>query len=137
MVEARLEIYFEHGEGPSYVDTPEGIDTLLDQVATRYWHDWPVLLEVTIADSVGMEHMYAGVYHDRGMVWYSSPEHPACYSQGEAPAHDGELTYYYMENDRQFPSDADVSLDAVKLAVREFLATRGERPSSVTWRPIG
>jgi Immunity protein Imm1 len=136
-MKARLKIYFEyeHGDDPVYVDTPEGVDTLLDQVAADYWHDWPVLLEVTIADSVGKEHMHAGVYHDRGMVWYSSPEQPACYSKGVS--HDDELTYYYMENDRQFPSDADVPLDVVKLAVREFMVTHGDRPSNVTWQAIG
>lgn len=70
MVEARLEIYFEteHGDAPVYVDVPEAVDALIDQVAQRYWHDWPVLLEISIADSIGTEYLNAGVYHNKGGV---------------------------------------------------------------------
>jgi hypothetical protein len=132
-VDSQLEIYFEPGD-PVYVSTPEDVDALLDRVAMRYEHDWPVLLEVDIANSVGTEQLFAGVHHEVGVLFYTSPEHPGCFSRGEPTGHDGELTYYYMRNERQYPPDAQVPLATVKLAVREFMATGGERPQAVAWQ---
>jgi hypothetical protein len=133
LVDSQLEIWVEP-DGPVYVDTPEEAEALLDRVAAQYEHDWPVLVEVDIADSVGTEQLVVGVHRGMGVVFYTSPEHLGCYSRGEPTDFDGELTYYYMRNERQYPPDAQVPLATVKLAVREFMATGGERPQAVAWQ---
>ncbi len=54
------------------------------------------------------------------------------YAIGERSRFD-EVTYYYMGSDREFPRESELPLDALRDAVKEFPATNGEQPASVTW----
>ncbi|WP_350274736.1 Imm1 family immunity protein [Kribbella sp. HUAS MG21] len=49
--------------------------------------------------------------------------------------HDADtVLYYYMGSDREFPRDSLLSLDEIRVAVREFLTSGGEQPSAVEWQ---
>ena len=42
--------------------------------------------------------------------------------------------YCLVGNETEFPPGADISLDLVRQAIKEFLATGGERPGCVAWK---
>lgn len=58
------------------------------------------------------------------------------YSKGKPSEHD-EVFYSYMGNDRDFPHDSEISLDAVREAAAQFLASGGERPTNIEWQDSG
>lgn len=45
-----------------------------------------------------------------------------------------EVVYYYAGHDHEFPRDSEIPLTAVAEAVKEFLASGGERPTCVRWQ---
>jgi hypothetical protein len=67
---------------------------------------------------------YAGRNGDESGTWY------AVGSQRRPDP----LMYAHVGNESLFPSDSELPIDVVRDAAREFLASGGERPSSVDWR---
>jgi hypothetical protein len=57
---------------------------------------------------------YAGVVDEQRGAWYV----------GGQPVQHEEVYYEYMGNPQEFPTDAELSLDAVSSLIKEFLATR-------------
>lgn len=70
----------------------------------------------------------------KGVLFYASPDNPGSFSKGQQSEGDGELTYYYMRNERPYPSDSQIPLALVKEAVRDFMINGGRRPGNVTWQ---
>jgi hypothetical protein len=66
---------------------------------------------------------YAGTFDGTTGVWYAV---------GQTPQHD-EVFYEYAGHPEDFPLDSEVSLDLIRAAVKEFLTSGGERPTSVEW----
>lgn len=66
---------------------------------------------------------YAGKVDDAAGVWYAV---------GQKSQRD-EVFYYYMGHDEGYPQDAEVSIEELRTAVKEFLDSGGERPSSPQW----
>jgi Immunity protein Imm1 len=135
-VEPKLEVYWEqaHGDAPVLVSSPDEVDALLDRVRDEYTERWPVLLELSLVDD--WDHLLnVGVCGEMGVLFWSGKELPGrWYSKGDDTEQAEESTYYYMGNNREFPAGAEVPLAVVKLAVREFLATEGLRPTSAEWK---
>lgn len=46
------------------------------------------------------------------------------------------IAYDYQYNEREVPSNAEVSLDTVRKAVHDYVASGGARPGGVTWREL-
>jgi hypothetical protein len=44
------------------------------------------------------------------------------------------VIYYYLDHDHEYPRDSDISIDAIRRAVKEFLASGGKRPTCVQWQ---
>jgi hypothetical protein len=55
------------------------------------------------------------------------------YGAGKSRAQD-ELVYYAGQ-DREFPIDSQLSIDVIRTAVKEFVASGGKRPTSIDWKP--
>ena len=68
-----------------------------------------------------------------GSLWYLG-DGDTWNSLGARSTRD-EVFYCYMGNDRGFPIDSLISLDLVRQATKEFLATGGQRPTCVRWQP--
>jgi hypothetical protein len=144
VTEPVVHAYFRHGHGNDPVvlasaeDANKLVDDLLTEpfdnsVATLYHRARPATEfgfpdhELTIAvaadDHVGGVR-YMGEYHGVPGTWFS---------KGATSEYD-EVVYYYMGHDREYPRDSEVSLDAVRQAVRDFLLSGGQRPSAVEWQ---
>ena len=135
---AALDVYYArgHGDDPVTVTTVDGIDALIDQVRAESPEGAPILMEVHISGDPYGQGLDVGVNGDRGVLRYSGREWPeGVYSTGAGPAGGKPLQYFYMDTDTEFPSNAEVPLATVRQAVREFLATKGARPTSVAWQP--
>jgi hypothetical protein len=46
-----------------------------------------------------------------------------------------ELVYCYAGHDREFPLDSELPVETVRKVIKEFVASGGERPASIDWRP--
>jgi hypothetical protein len=139
VTDIRVEAYFrhEHGADPVILRNADDADRLVDallaepfenSVATLYAMSRPLLPsgvpdhEMLIA--VNAEDGVGGLRYMGDGTWYA---------EGAASRHE-EVYYLYMGHDRDFPRDSEISIDLVRLAVKEFLATNGERPTVVGWR---
>jgi hypothetical protein len=139
MAEVYVEAYFrhEHDDDPVILRNADDADRLVDallaepfdnSVATLYALSRPMLpsgvpdhemlIGVNAEDGVG------GLRYMGGGTWYAA---------GATSRHE-EVYYRYTGHERDFPRDSEISIDLVRLAVKEFLATNGERPTVVGWR---
>ncbi|HET6294187.1 MAG TPA: Imm1 family immunity protein [Kribbella sp.] len=66
-----------------------------------------------------------------GAIRYMSGD-DAWYAVGQKSNLD-EVLYFYMGHDEQYPQDSEITLDEIRTATNEFLASGGERPMSPTW----
>lgn len=66
-----------------------------------------------------------------GAIRYMSGNN-AWYAAGQESALD-EVLYFYMGHEEQYPQDSEVTVDEIRTAVQEFIASGGERPTSLTW----
>ena len=134
----QLAVFYEHEQQgkPILVGSGAEVDALLDQVRDKFQEEGPVLLEVSIVGAeFGSSHMLAGVDGERGVLFYSGGGHGSFWSRVEGASESGVVTYYYMGNNHDFPVSAEVPLDTVKQALREYLASDGKRPVCVEWEP--
>jgi hypothetical protein len=69
-----------------------------------------------------------------GGLWYLNSAEGAWYSLGRRSDRD-EVFYCFVGNDRTFPPDSEIPIDLIRQAVKEFLATGGQRPTVVRWQP--
>jgi hypothetical protein len=136
------EAYFKHshGENPVRVISPEDVDALIDamlaesfanSLAVLYLRDRPEL------EGGGPDHeIRIGVNDDDkvgsiclvldGQVWFTKGEH----------IRNDDVFYNYMGNNADFPQDSEISLEALRTAVKGILAGGGVRPESVEWSEL-
>ncbi|HEX5493993.1 MAG TPA: Imm1 family immunity protein [Mycobacteriales bacterium] len=133
----------DHGNNPIILRTPADVDTLIDallgqtwehETAALYHRDAPVNamglpdheLEVTVnPDSLTGALRYMGAWQGQEGTWFSKG----------TSGRKGTVLHFYMGHDNDWPADSEIPLDAVRAAVKEFLATAGQRPTSVAWQP--
>jgi len=130
-----------HRDGPAIIQTPEQMDALIDDllmgdvsnsIATLYIRERPknpagfvdheLVLAVNAEDGVG------------GLSYDGPDEDDTLFSKGTISQHD-EVHYFYVGNDREFPRDSLIPLEAVRQAAKQFLASGGEKPTNVEWQP--
>jgi hypothetical protein len=66
-----------------------------------------------------------------GAIRYMSGN-DAWYAVGQVSNRD-EVLYFYMGHDEQYPQDSETTVDEIRAATNEFLASGGDRPTSPTW----
>lgn len=123
--------------------TPEDVDRLIDQVLVMGWQHSVIALydrDRPLMASGAVDHeLRVAVESDTGLggarytgddgtgpgVWYAAGQ----------TADGDELLHYYMGSDEEWPLDSLVPIDLVRTAVKEFLASGGDRPTSPDWKP--
>ncbi len=122
------------------ISTPEQIDELIDALLAESFDNTVAALYVRERPKTAKgrpdHELRIGVDPERklGSVRYAGTvdqQRGAWYIGGQPVQHD-EVYYEYMGDPQEFPTDAEVSLDVVREAVKELLAT-GERPQSAEW----
>jgi hypothetical protein len=135
---ARAYYLREHNDNPLILSEPENVDNLVDQLlaipgsdnmAVLYIQERPrgphnlpdheLFLALNRGRSVG-----ALKFGDKNGNWAT-----------RGPANDqppGE--YVFMGTESEFPAQVDISLDLLRTAVKEFLASGGQRPAGVDWQ---
>uniref|UniRef100_UPI003F49108D Imm1 family immunity protein n=1 Tax=Amycolatopsis sp. CA-096443 TaxID=3239919 RepID=UPI003F49108D len=119
--------------GATTVTTAADLDRVLDAVAAM---DGPTLAELYTDGDPDKSWLEVGIDGDRGSLRYVGDDAPnGAHSKGGAfplpPG--GEVLYYYMNNPREYPDDAEIPAEVVRSAAREFLESGGLRPSRVAW----
>ncbi|MFB9905614.1 Imm1 family immunity protein [Allokutzneria oryzae] len=135
---AALDVYYArgHGDNPITVSTPDEVDALIDRVRAESPETAPILMEVHISGDPYTQGLDVGINGDRGVLRYSGRDWPeGVYSTGDGLAEGKPLAYFYMDTCTEFPPNAEVPVDTVRQAVRDFLATDGDRPSGIVWQP--
>lgn len=125
-----------HGDTPVTITTPDEVDALIERVRAESPKHAPILMEVHLSGDPYAQGLDVGIKGDRGLLRYSGRDWPeGVYSAGDGPAEGEPLVYFYLDTYTEFPPNAEVSLVAVRQAVRDFLATNGARPAGVKWQP--
>jgi hypothetical protein len=137
---ARAYYLREHLSAPLIVD--EGaIDALLDALLTQSVSNSLLnlyIVERPLNDAGFPGHEFGvGVDAERevGGLWYMG-EGGSWYTLGSQSTRE-EVYYCYMNHDTSFPADSEISIDLIRQATKEFLASGGERPTCVQWQPYG
>ena len=132
-----------HGDNPLVLHTPADVDALVDALLAQTWENRTAALyhmdrpttdldlpdhEFHVAvdpDTHTGALRYMGEWQGQGGTWFS---------QGDN-GRTGVVLHFFMGSDNEWPADSAIPLDAVRTAVKEFLATAGQRPTNVAWQP--
>ncbi|MBB5960038.1 hypothetical protein FHS29_006660 [Saccharothrix tamanrassetensis] len=130
-----LETWFDRDAAePTVVDTPAGLDAVLDTVA-----GWPGpnTVQLLIADDPGRAILDVGLdaEYGRGVLYYSGPDAPDGVTSKGTDVADLPPIYYFTGSDTEYPADAEIPLDAVRRAAHEYMTTGGARPTGIQWQP--
>ncbi|WBQ03229.1 Imm1 family immunity protein [Kribbella sp. CA-293567] len=134
--------YFKHGHGddPVIAATDDDVDQLIDALVTESWENSVAAVYVDgRLNSAGVpdhELLVAVDYEDktRGALRYMGRD-GVYLSKGISSEADTVL-YYYMGSDREFPRGSLLALDDIRTAVKEFLASGADRPTSIKWQDL-
>jgi hypothetical protein len=135
------EVYYlrEHGEGRPVLKTAGDVDNMINALlGGAEYHNLAELhsLDRELLPSGFPDHeLLVGV--DRslpfGVVEFMDAESGNLVSLGKEAGR-GEVTYYIDTNPTEFPERAQVSIELVRKAVKEFVLSGGRRPTCVEWQ---
>ena len=130
--------YYDPNQGaPFELAGPAQVDALLDRtVAEAKEAEVGVVAELYTDGEDRKTILQFGVRTDDvGMVGYLGRGETSAISDngGTSPE---PIAYDYQCHEREVPSNAEVSLETVRQAVHEYVASGGARPSGVTWREL-
>lgn len=139
-----IEAYYrhEHDDRPVVIRTEADIDQLVDDLlAESFDHTQAALYlaERPLTEQGYPDHDFrVGINAERkvGGLKFAGPVDGSAgvwYAAGEQSQH-SEVSYEYAGHPEEFPLDSELSLDQIRDAVKEFLRSGGERPTSVEWR---
>jgi Immunity protein Imm1 len=123
---------------PTIIATPEDVDAFIDELLTADFDTSIAMLEVQerpLNPNGFPDHELSVAVNSKdnvGALHYMGPTFVS-FSKGHVSKYD-EVVYYYLGNDHEFPRDSDISIDTIRQAVKEFLASGGERPTCVPWQ---
>lgn len=137
---ARACFRHEHGDSPIHLSSEADVDRLVDSLLVE---DFGNSVAAIYADGrlnpAGFpdHELLIGIDSEGGVgslryTGQSAPFSGTFYGLGRASKRD-EVFYYYMGHDRGFPPDSELPVDAIRGALKEFLASNGERPTSIEW----
>ncbi|MFI5712683.1 Imm1 family immunity protein [Kribbella sp. NPDC051620] len=138
---ATAEAYFrhEHDEQPVRISTEADVDRLVDDLLGEDYENSAATVYVGgRLNSAGVpdHELLIGIDNAGGILGslrYMN-ESGTYYGAGQPSDHD-ELVYYYAGQDREFPADSQLPVEAIRAAVKEFVSKGGGRPTSVEWKP--
>ena len=123
---------------PAVLATPQDVDVFLDEFLTADFATSIAMLYVRerpLNDAGYPDHELSVAVNAEdsvGGLHYSGPNYSG-FSKGAVSRYD-EVVYYYLDHDHEYPRDSVVSIGIIRQAVKEFLATGGERPTCVQWQ---
>lgn len=139
-----IEAYYrhDHDDRPVVIRTEADVDQLVDDLlAESFDHTQAALYlaERPLTEQGYPDHDFrVGINAERkvgGLKFAGTVDGVAgvWYAAGASPQHD-EVSYEYAGHPEEFSLDSELSLDQIREAVKEFLRSGGERPTSVEWR---
>jgi Immunity protein Imm1 len=135
-----LIVYYdtEHADNPIVVTTPDEVRRLVSKIRKTYLAGSAVLLTVGVRDDPWKSQLSVGIDGDIGVLHYTGEDTPpnGLCSKSPTPTNAAPVIYYYVTSDTEFPSHAEIPVDAVETALIEYLNTDGERPTSVDWQSV-
>lgn len=138
---ATVRAFYKNGAGPTLLTSAADVDALVDAVSAEPFENSVIALYSearTLLESGVRDHeLRIGIDADAkvGSIRYAGDDGAArgvWYVPG-APSQREEAFYYYQGHDEGWPQDSEVSIDDVRRAIREFVETGGNRPSSFEW----
>ncbi|WTG38685.1 Imm1 family immunity protein (plasmid) [Streptomyces anulatus] len=140
MTKVQVEAFYraQHLGAPVIISSPEGVDTMLDRLATGEKSETMATLyskQREVLPSGFPDHEFlVGVDRERKVGIVSFVDDRNYFPAGKGREVAGEVEYYFTGNSREFPADAEIPLPLVRDAVVEFLLTGGKRPQCIEWR---
>ena len=129
-----------HGETPVLLTTPEDIDTMIDDLLSDLEGDNSVaslhINERPLGNLDMPDHQLriaVDAQREVGALRYVG-DRQAWYVPGTTNPAD-EVEYFFTGHDEAWPQDSDTTIDTIRAAAKEFLASGGERPASADWAP--
>lgn len=131
-----LEAYYECVDRPTLVRTPDDVDAIIDWFLSGVFRYTLVQLFSLDRDKLPSgfpDHEFmAGVDPDRNVGVLAFAADGDWLSNG--PSDDYSVVRYnFMGHDRAYPHSAEISIDQVRKAIKEFLVSGGQRPRCVDW----
>jgi hypothetical protein len=129
--------YYKRGE-PIAASTDEEVDSLVDDLLAAGFENSIAKLHVrerALSAAGFPDHQLrvaVNAEDNVGSLHYMGPSF-AGFSKGNVSKRD-EVFYYYVDHDHEFPRDSEISIDLIRRAVKEFVASGGERPTCVEWQ---
>lgn len=126
----------EHGDNPVRIDTTDDLDALVDALLAEPYENSVAALYVNgRRNDAGVpdhELLVAVNHEDKVGGLRFMGDGGTYFSAGQPSRHD-EVVYYYMGSDREFPHASEISIEALREAVKTFLTNGGHRPTGVDW----
>jgi hypothetical protein len=114
------------------VDSPAGLDALLDKIATESeLEEKPRLVSVNLPDGTSLA---VGLGRDESVLNFvsASADPPYFTSKGTNSRDDKVVHFYYQDSWTEFPVKNLITISQAREAVRLF-AKDGRRPQNVEW----
>jgi hypothetical protein len=135
----------EHVENPKILTTPEEVDEiiniLLESDPGETSVDMYSLDRPSLASGFRTHKLVAGVRSDRNSGVLSSMDgdcdEPNVVSIGNRELGGGPVYYSLLGHGEDFPLFAEISIEKVREAVKEFVSSGGKRPLCVEWDLAG
>lgn len=130
-----LEVWYEpHAATPAVVRTVEELDALVDRIIADAASDpIPAAAQVVVQDAPdGNLYLEVGLGPQRGVVTAIGPG--GGLSKGDTSRH-GTVTYDFAGHTAELPASAELPINEVRQALREYLTSGGELPQTVAFEP--
>ncbi|MFJ9714127.1 Imm1 family immunity protein [Streptomyces sp. NPDC101234] len=136
----KVEAYYreEHAQNRPVLTSAEDVDVLIDSLLTTPpYHNLAELhsLTRTLLPSGFPDHeLLVGVDKDLqvGVLEFMDADGNAV-TVGSLKRGDG-IPYFCVGNATDFPDGSEISIDLIRQAVKEFLASGGQRPTCIEWQ---
>jgi Immunity protein Imm1 len=132
-------------EGEVGLTTDEDVDKLIDAVLATKDFGFSVIkiyANDRLNDAGHVDHeLSVSIDNEGGEVGglryqgNAAPGGYGAYGVGRVSQRD-EVFYYHQGETESLPSDSELPIDAIRQAVKEFLASNGELPTSINWAPM-
>jgi hypothetical protein len=132
-----LKVAYKHDVAMKALRTDDEIATFLDELMAAGWEYTAATVYAVPEDSdMKPDHeMTVGADAENGLGAVRWTGDGTFYSRGEHTNPNG-VEHAYFGTAHNFPADSEVPLTAVRLAMRQLLDSRGERPTAVAWQEV-
>lgn len=131
-----LEVWYDpDATTPTVVTTVAELDALIDRIVAEAAEDpIPAAAQVVVQGAAdGDLYLEVGLGAQRGFVTAIGPG--GGMSRGET-ARTGTVTYDYAGHTAELPANAELPVNEVRQALREYLTTGGKLPQAIAFEPV-